>query len=147
MGSTSADSINHGSKVFGKKKKNFQKFPKTKTWIFPILTSSYLLSLTLDLYSEQFRDDIEYMQGCSWIICKYYVISCKWLVHLWILVLCWGPGTNSLWIHMSINYNGILEREIKKATSFTIASERIKFLEANLVKEVKGPVCWKLWHW
>ena len=42
---------------------------------------------------------------------------------------------------MSINYNGISEREIKKVTSFTIASERIKFLEANLVKEVKGPVC------
>ena len=42
---------------------------------------------------------------------------------------------------MSINYNGISEREIKKATSFIIASERIKFLEANLVKEVKGPVC------
>ena len=145
MGSTSADSINHGSKVFGKKTK-FPEISQNQNLNFPNI-SSYLLSFTLDLYYEQFRDDIEYMQGCSWIICKYYAISCKWLVHLWILVLRWGPGTNSLWIPMSINYNGISEREIKKATSFTIASERIKFLEANLVKEVKGPVCWKLWHW
>ena len=30
--STSIDSTNHGLKIFGKKK-NFQKFPKSKTWI------------------------------------------------------------------------------------------------------------------
>ena len=75
MGSTSADSINHGSKVFGKKTK-FPEISQNQNLNFPNI-SNYLLSFTLDLYYEQFRDDIEYMQGCSWIICKYYAISCK----------------------------------------------------------------------
>ena len=36
-----------------------------------------------------------------------------------------------------MNYNEISKREIKKTTPFTIASERIKYLEVNLAKEVK----------
>ena len=77
--------------------KKIPEISKNKNLNFPH-ASSYLLSFTLDLYYKQFRDDIEYMQGCSWVICKYYAVSCKWLAHLRILILCLGPGTNSLWI-------------------------------------------------
>ena len=79
-------------------KKKIPEISQNQNLNFPH-ASSYLLSFTLDLYYKQFRNDIEYMQGCSWIICKYYAFSCKRLAHLWILVLCLCPGTNSLWIH------------------------------------------------
>ena len=60
MRSTSAYSINHGSQVFERK---IPEISKNQNLNFPH-ASSYLVSFTLDLYYKQFRDDIEYIQGC-----------------------------------------------------------------------------------